>query len=228
MSATPNIAVILPAGGSGKRFGQTKQFLPLLGTPILQRTISVFLEYAHPQIKEIIVPVPAAHLEEAKEILQNPRVHVVAGGLERQDSVHEGFKKITAPCDIVMVHDGVRPLVTQKIIQDTLEAAIKTGAAIIGVPAKDTLKRVTPDGLIQETIDPSVVWQVQTPQAFHYTILQKAFEKAYQTNFQGTDEAMLVENLGLPIHVVLGNARNLKITTPEDMVLAEAILKSTT
>jgi 2-C-methyl-D-erythritol 4-phosphate cytidylyltransferase len=228
-SKVTKVTVLVPAAGSGSRMGGRvkKQFLLLDGMPVLAHTLKRFDEM--PEVCEIIPIVPEAELEDCLlkcvegQGLKKVR-RVVPGGQMRQDSVYNGLKAIEPPCGSVMVHDGVRPFVTRELISALLAALEGCDGAVLGVPAKDTIKEVGPDGLVRKTLDRRLCWQVQTPQVFSYRVLADVFRKAYAEGYYGTDEASLVERYGGSVKVVAGSYANIKITTPEDMVLAEAFL----
>jgi len=210
------VAVIIAAGGSGKRMGRPKQFLPLAGKAVVEWTIEVFRKIK--TVEQIVLAVPEDDLERAK----NLGVTVVAGGEERGDSVKNGLKAISPDCDLVIIHDGARPLITPDIIEKAISEAKEYGAAIVGVPAKDTIKRVGDDLVIKDTVDRQALWQAQTPQIFKYEIITRAYAKKRSA----TDDAKLVEDLGIKVKMVMGSYENIKITTPEDLIVAEAILRS--
>jgi len=238
------VVVIIPAAGLGTRMASagvkgkkpapTKQFTELAGTPILIRTLRKFV--ASPEVSAIYVALRGneiggfrARLEkEARDILQKT-VHLVEGGEHRQHSVANAMSSVSAADDdIVLVHDAVRPFVTEEIIHDVIQAAQKYGAAIAGLPAVDTVKQVerTSDGaLITATLPRERVVLAQTPQGFRYAVLKKAFDEAAADGFVGTDEAALVERSGHAVAVVMGSTRNIKITAPADMDLAEFFLR---
>ena len=221
-------------GAKGKKTGATKQFTELGGIPILIHTLRKFV--ASPEVSEICIALRAneiagfrARLEkDAKDILQK-KVHLVEGGEHRQHSVANALNSVSAnDDDVVLVHDAVRPFVTEGIIHDVIRAAQKYGAAIAGLPAVDTVKQVerTSDGaLITATLPRERVVMAQTPQGFRYAVLKKAFDEAAADGFVGTDEASLLERSGHAVAVVMGSARNIKITAPADMELAEFFLK---
>lgn len=220
------IAVVIPAAGMGRRMGtnQPKQYLQLAGRPMIAHTLERFRT-----VESVVVVVEPERVESfRREIIdayQFPREwHVVAGGAERQDSVRNGLEYVPNVCDVVLVHDGVRPLITPELIQAVARKAADIGAAIVAIPTRDTIKRCVED-FISETIDRTHLWQAQTPQAFRTDIIKKAFATAYRDNFYGTDEASLVERVGVPIALVRGSDWNIKITTPEDLVIAEALCK---
>jgi 2-C-methyl-D-erythritol 4-phosphate cytidylyltransferase len=239
------VIVIVPAAGlgtrmasapqtKGKKPASTKQFTELGGVPILIHTLRKFV--ASPEVSEIYIALRANEIEgfrarlekDAKDILQK-KIHLVEGGEHRQHSVANAISSVSASDDdVVLVHDAVRPFVTEEIIQDVIRAAQKYGAAIAGVPAVDTVKQVerTSDGaLVTATIPRERVVMAQTPQGFRYDVIKKAFDEAAADGFVGTDEASLVERSGHAVAVVMGSARNIKITAPADMELAEFFLK---
>jgi 2-C-methyl-D-erythritol 4-phosphate cytidylyltransferase len=243
------VAVIIPAAGLGTRMAPvpvgakgkqkksppTKQFTELGGTPILIHTLRKFA--AVEAVSEIWVALREneltgfrARLESGAKDVLSKKVELVVGGEHRQQSVESALNALAAAADdIVLVHDAVRPLVTREIIQAVIEATKKYGAAIAGLPAVDTVKQVerTAEGaLIKATIPRAGIVMAQTPQGFRYAVIKKAFDEASADGFLGTDEASLVERSGHEVAVVMGSPRNIKITTPADMDLAEFYLKS--
>src|SRR5712691_2418951 len=239
------VVVIIPAAGlgtrmapvsdaKGKKPAASKQFFELGGTPVLIHTLRKFA--ASPEVAEIYVALRAnemasfrVRLEEAKDFSRK-KIELVEGGEHRQQSVANAMAAVAAaPNDIVLVHDAVRPFVTVEIIHDVIEAAGKYGAAIAGMPAMDTVKQVerTAEGaVITATVPRERVVMAQTPQGFRYSVLKKAFDEATADGFSGTDEASLVERSGHQVAVVMGSPRNVKITTPADLELAEYYLKT--
>ncbi|KPJ99443.1 MAG: hypothetical protein AMJ60_05005 [Desulfobacterales bacterium SG8_35] len=223
------VAVIIPAAGSGIRMGldYPKQFFELQGVPILVHTLRVFQQLD--AIGHIIVVVPADNCSWVEDLVQRNDLtkvcRVVAGGKERQDSVLAGLEALPEEVELVVVHDGVRPFVPVAVVENCLQEAEKSGAAMAAVPVKDTLKSVSSRGLIEKTISRAGVWQAQTPQAALKSLLQKAYAlAAKKEDFIVTDEAGLLELLGFPVKVVEGAEKNIKITGPEDLILARAIL----
>jgi 2-C-methyl-D-erythritol 4-phosphate cytidylyltransferase len=242
------VIVIIPAAGLGTRMAPmpggtkgrqkktppSKQFTELGGTPILIHTLRKFA--AVEAVSEIWVALRESEIEgfrarlksEAKDVLKK-KVEFVAGGEHRQQSVEHALNAISAAADdIVLVHDAVRPFVTAEIIREVIEAAKKYGAAIAGLPAVDTVKQVerTADGaLIKSTIPRAAVVMAQTPQGFRYSVIKKVFDEAAADGFLGTDEASLAERAGHEVAVVMGSAKNIKITSPGDMELAEFYLR---
>lgn len=224
-----NVIALIPAAGTGKRMGgdRNKQYLKIGGEPILAHTLGVFDEID--LISEVFLIVPqedcAYCCDLIDEISFTKPLRIIPGGKERQDSVKNGLDAIYN-CDIVLVHDGVRPFVTEDIITRAIDETIKCGATVVAVPPKDTIKSADQDRNIIETLDRKKLWQIQTPQTFKYEVLKEAFDKAYKDGFYGTDDASLVERMGHKVHIVEGSYQNIKITTPEDMMIGEAILKS--
>ena len=226
------IAAIVAAAGIGTRMGHTvpKPYLLLAGKPILAHTLGVFEQVQ--EIREVILVVHPDELDYCQEKVISPYgfkkiLRLVPGGKERQDSVYNALKALQNEDDleIVLVHDGVRPFVTPDQVQKVIQAARSHGAAVLGLPAHDTLKAVNSTGEILHTLERKDIWQIQTPQAFHTVLLWRAFTEAYSRSFYGTDESSLMEHLlQQAVVVVAGSPLNLKITTPDDLALAEAIL----
>jgi 2-C-methyl-D-erythritol 4-phosphate cytidylyltransferase len=242
------VIVIIPAAGLGTRMAPmpstldakkkkphpSKQFTELGGTPILIHTLRKFAGVD--AVGEIWIALRENEIEGFRERLRREpssvlakHVALVVGGEHRQQSVEHALQAITAsPDDIVLVHDAVRPFVTAEIIREVIEAAKKYGAAIAGLPAVDTVKQVerTAEGaIIKATIPRAGVVLAQTPQGFRYSVIKKAFDEAAADGFAGTDEASLAERSGHEVAVVMGSPRNIKITTPGDMELAEFYLR---
>lgn len=224
------IAAIVPAAGAGVRMeaDRPKQFRPLGDRPLLVHTLQRLSD--SPLIETVVVVVPADWVAKARSELIEPyglaKVGaVVAGGAERQDSVAAGLEALGPEVDLVVVHDGVRPFVTEAMIADVVEAARAVGAAVAAIPVAETVKRVA-DGVVVETVSRDGLYRVQTPQAFRREVLAEALERARAEGVVGTDEAALVERFGRPVRVVAGSAVNLKVTSPEDWSLAESILSS--
>ena len=236
------VVVIIPAAGLGTRMSAaaakkgkkaplpTKQFAELGGTPILVHTLRKFLQ--SPQVSEIFLALRKPEAEQFKPALDKElksaggkKVHIVEGGEHRQQSVANALAKVKAAADdIVLVHDAVRPFVDNEIISSVIAGAQKHGAVIAGVPAVDTIKQVdrTAGGaIVASTMPRERVVQAQTPQGFRYDVIKKAFDEAHAAGFLGTDEASLVERMGHSVAVVMGSPKNIKITTPDDLELAE-------
>ncbi len=238
------VVVIIPAAGLGTRMSTapkskgkkapSKQFAELGGTPVLLHTLRKFAASA--EVEEIFVALRKDEIsafragleKEAKDILRkNPQL--VEGGEHRQQSVANALAAVKAAADdIILVHDAVRPLVTVEIIQEVIQGVKKHGAAIAGLPAVDTIKQVertAETAMIKATVPRDKIVMAQTPQGFRYDVIKKAFDQAAADGFIGTDEASLVEHSGQEVAVVMGSARNIKITTPGDLELAEFFLK---
>jgi 2-C-methyl-D-erythritol 4-phosphate cytidylyltransferase len=219
--------VIIPAAGQGTRMGagKNKLLLELNGIPVLIHTLRVFEEDEN--CKGMILAVHHQDEMEFRALLEKYNIdkvlNFVPGGQDRQHSIYNALKTVNSN-DIILVHDGARPFIQKEQIDRLTETAIEKDAAIMGVPAKDTMKRVQ-GGVVVETVERSSLWAVQTPQAFRMSVLRQAYEKAESENFVGTDDASLVERLGHPVSIVEGDYDNIKLTTPEDLFFAEAILK---
>lgn len=213
-------SAVIVAGGSGSRMGRPKQMLPLGGKPVLVRTVEAFLQT--PEIKEIVVVTPTENRAELQK--RFPGIVFADPGKTRLLSVKNGFLKTSAASQLVAVHDGARPLVEPAHISACLQAARQYGAAVLAVPVKDTVK-VCEGGFVQSTLDRAVLWAAQTPQCYRRPVLAEALEKFGQEE-GATDESQLVEKLGIKVRVVPSSYKNNKITTPEDLIFAEALLEN--
>ena len=223
------VAALIPAAGSGERMGGqvAKPFLQLNGREILAHTLDVFERTA--LIDDVWVIVGAANLVVCRQgIVERygfKKVRdVVAGGASRQESVWRGLCRVDPAVDLVVVHDGVRPFVTETVLQETLACAAEHGAAVSAIPLSDTLKRVSPQGEVEGTVPRENLWRTQTPQAFRRQLLETAHQQARQRNLCATDDAGLLESLGHPVRVVRGLEGNIKITTPDDLGLSQRLL----
>ena len=220
-----HVTAIIAAGGRGVRFGGAlpKQLLALGGIPVLQRSVDAFLR--HERITDIVVALPADLAAAPPSYVRGTAkpLTVVDGGERRQDSVARAFARVPASADIVVVHDAARPLVSAGLISRTIDAAVEHGAAIAALQATDTVKRGDGRRMIVGTIPRAEVFLAQTPQAFHMSVLREALSAA--ANSDATDEAAIVERLGRPVVLVDGDARNVKITAPEDLAFAEGLLR---
>lgn len=220
-------AAIIPAAGSGTRMQTSlpKQYLELDGRPILIHTVAALADCA--EIDRIIIAVAEDRLDSTRKLLDAWRLdakgEVIAGGRRRQDSVKAGLDHLGDDIDIVLVHDGARPLVDGDVIRRCLHEANSCGAAIAAVPVKDTLKRGDMDQRVAATIDRQGLWQAQTPQAARLPLLRRAFAAAGDQDV--TDEAMLLEIAAIPVSLVMGSESNIKITRPEDLIMAEKLLR---
>jgi 2-C-methyl-D-erythritol 4-phosphate cytidylyltransferase len=223
-------ALIIPAAGAGKRMQrkQAKPFIILQGQPILAHTIRRFLSV--PGLEQVLIAVSSDYVQTAQQILQQTAGYsipwnVVEGGATRQHSISNAINALSK-VDLVMVHDAVRPFVRKEQIERCCREAEKTGAAVPGLPCKNTLKMIDENHLVRETPDRDQLWQIQTPQIFNRNILEKAYSRASKHGYQATDDASLVERLGKPVKVVQANADNIKITYPRDLQLADILLKN--
>ena len=225
-----SVVALILAAGQGKRMGaeKNKPYLFLAGKPILFHTLGGFEKC--PSIDGIVLVVEKHEVDNARTSIVDAFgfrkvINVVPGGPKRQDSVWEGIKALKGECELVMVHDGVRPFISPALLQKAVDSTRKTGATVVAVPVKDTIKAASREKEVVKTLDRETLWAVQTPQTFNHDILKKAHEKARQDGFYGTDDASLVERIGVPVSIIDGSYENIKITTPEDLVLAEAILR---
>jgi 2-C-methyl-D-erythritol 4-phosphate cytidylyltransferase len=221
------VTAVIPAAGDGKRMNSKKQFLELNGRPVLDTTVSVFDECQ--SIDDIIVVVAKEDIGLTKDLLKERKKvkSIVAGGAERQDSVYNGIEAIIPESeeDIVVIHDAARPLITKDIISRAVTEAKVSKAVVVGIPSKDTVKTVSPENIIMETLDRASIWLVQTPQVFHYSVIKQAYERAQRIKYKATDDSKLVERMGISVKMIMGSYENIKITTKEDLAIAEAMLK---
>ncbi|WP_286317278.1 2-C-methyl-D-erythritol 4-phosphate cytidylyltransferase [Romboutsia ilealis] len=221
--------VVIVAAGTGSRMnmGINKQFIKLEGKEIIAYTIEKF--YNNSNIEDIVVVVKEDESDFfKKEILDKynfKNIKIAYGGKERQDSVYNGLKLLDKKCHVVLIHDGARPFVSDKIIDNCIKEAKNHKAVVVGVPVKDTIKVIDKDKYIVDTPNRSVLWSVQTPQIFDYNILIDAYKDAFKNGFYGTDDAMLVERIGYKVKMVEGSYNNIKITTQEDLNLGSQILR---
>ncbi len=251
-----HVTAIIAAGGRGRRFGgaQPKVLLAVGGRPILERSVMALL--THPAVDALIVALPQALVDDPPAYLRSAgafalhgsgkALRIVAGGDRRQDSVASAFRVSEAHSDIIVIHDAARPFASAQLIARTIAAAAESGAALAAVQARDTVKRASPDQdpagarrhrgadgtagaaprLVAETLDRATIFLAQTPQAFRRDVLRHAIEIADRDGLDATDEAALVERAGLPVRLVEGEATNIKITTPEDLLIADAIAEA--
>jgi len=214
------VAGIIPAAGSGTRFGAEipKQFIEVKGKPVLAWTVDALLQSAI--LKKIVIVLPASGFDHWKRYLTSfvnaPGVEFVPGGKERWESVWNGLKVVCNNFNLVLIHDGARPLVKRDLVIRAVEKARKKGAAICAVPATDTVKNVKGE-MICVTLDRNTIWLAQTPQVFKTDLLMEAYERAIEASSFGTDDASLVEKIGYRVFIVPGDRSNIKITTQEDL-----------
>ena len=223
-----SVVAVVPAAGFGARMGSDipKQYLTVGGVPILVSCLQVLQNV--PEIARIILSVPEGDRDLCwRELVKPFGLHkveqIVAGGPRRQDSVRHGIWAMSTAPDLILVHDGVRPFIHEKMVADVIEAAGRVGAAVAAIPIHDTVKRVGADRMIQETVRRDELWQIQTPQAFRFDWLREGHRRAMEQNWEVTDDAAIIERMGYPVSVVEGSCFNIKITRPEDLVFGEAI-----
>ncbi len=232
MQLGKKVSAIIVAAGKGSRMHAklNKQYLMLSDKPVLAHTLEAF------ERTEIISEIILVIHEEDHRLFEEcilpygfKKITAVAnGGADRQASVYNGLLRVRPESEIVAVHDGARPLVTPEIITGSALVAARYGAACVGVPVKDTIKKVNSDQTVIDTPDRSLLWAIQTPQTFQREILIKAHEKAITEGYRGTDDSVLAERLGISVHMVMGSYTNIKITTAEDLVFSESVLKAAT
>ena len=223
---------VIVAAGKGKRMGTeiSKQFLPLCGKEILAHTVEKFEKAAC--IRDIILVTGGDALQDVRQMVQEyvwkKNFSVTEGGKERQDSVFLGLQQVPQDTETVLIHDGVRPFVTEEILERSIAAAKETGGCVAGVPAKDTIKVCDAEGFAIATPNRSTLRQIQTPQTFRRKEILAAYEKAKADGFLGTDDASVAEHSGFPVLVIMGSYSNIKITTKEDLLIGAAFLKEET
>ncbi len=222
------VSAIIVAAGRGSRtgLGYNKVLAELGGIPMLERTIRAFIGSG--LIHHIILVIGKDDEEQVKAIIQKLPwdIRWTYGGSERQESVYNGLKLLSEDTAIVLIHDAARPFVDEAIIRRSIEGAREYGAACVGMPVKDTIKQADQEGYILQTPERTLLWSAQTPQAFRKEIILKAHEHARQSGIMGTDDAMLAERIGIRVKMVEGSSRNIKITSKEDLLWAEAILRN--
>ncbi|OAB44051.1 2-C-methyl-D-erythritol 4-phosphate cytidylyltransferase [Paenibacillus antarcticus] len=222
-----SLGIVIVSAGKGSRMGtlESKQYLLLQDKPILIHTLEVF--NSMPQVKEIVLVTGQDDVGRVQEWVHEYKIdkviQVIPGGSERQHSVYKGLLEIGT--EWVMIHDGVRPFVDQVDIESCYHRALRTGAAVLAVPVKDTIKQVDESGIIVATPDRQSLWAIQTPQTFRVSDLLRSHQEAQRSGFVGTDDSMLVERMGIPVAIVKGSYSNIKITTPDDLEYAEFIEK---
>lgn len=225
-----NVSVVIPAAGMGKRMNTdiNKQYIELKGKAILAHTIEKFEKNKY--IDEIIIVTRKDEEDFCKKniVLKynfKKVKDIVCGGKERRDSVYNGLKKVGKNTDIVLIHDGARPFITDEIINNSIKEILLHRAIVVGVPVKDTIKKVNEENTIENTPNRKHLWSVQTPQGFFYDIITECYSKSIEEDIEATDDSMLVENYGYKVKMVMGSYENIKITTPEDVLIGENFIK---
>lgn len=225
------VSLVVIAAGKGTRMNMNvnKQYIEVCGIPILARTLKTFDDANC--IDEIILVVHCDDILYCREKIIDTNNYrkikcVVTGGETRQDSVFNGLKEVAQDSDVVLIHDGARPFIDEESIVRCIEAAKQFGAATVAVPVKDTIKSADSEGFVNSTLDRSTLWSIQTPQAFRYNIIMESHEQALKDGYIGTDDTVLAERLGYRTKLVMGTYNNIKITTKEDLIFAESIVKS--
>ena len=226
-----HVNVVIVAAGKGTRLQSElpKPFLSVAGKPILVHTLRRFTPIE--AVRRIVVVVAAEREVLCREVLHThgpwPQpMSVVHGGAERQDSVRNGLAALEPRCELVMIHDAARPFISAQAIQRSIDTATKGGSAIVATPVRDTIKRADTQHTIRETVSRQDLWLAQTPQTFRVEVIRAAHRWAQQQGLTGTDDATLVEQMGQPVRLIPGDALNFKITTPDDLALARAVLQA--
>ena len=213
---------IIPSAGEGRRLGGTpKLFLTIRGQPLILHTLHPFLQ--NHAIKDIVVAVRGQDLERAKDLLKGLPVKVIEGGKVRQETVRLALEAVDKSLDLLAIHDGARPLLSPRLLQACLEAGDKFGAVVPAIPIYDTIKKG--DDWVKETVSREGLFTIQTPQVFRAELIREAHRKAYEEGYQATDDASLVERLGIKVRMIRGEKTNIKITDPEDLEIAERLLR---
>ncbi len=226
----PHVSIIMAAAGIGVRMGGDvkKPYLLIKGKPILQHSLEKFLDVDG--VREIILVMAQSEVEEIggewaeRYKDRGVSVKIAPGGRRRQDSIYEGLQHLEPDTEIVLVHDAVRPIVTREMIEAVINKSATSGAAILAVPVNATVKEVEGKGRVIRTVDRGKLWLAQTPQGFKKDILERAYDALVEEDAEVTDDAQAVERLGHPVEIVPGSHTNIKITTPDDLTIAEALL----
>lgn len=222
-----NVGVIILAGGKGKRMkaAMPKQFLPLLGKPVFLRSLDVFQSMTG-VVSSIVIVLDESYREDfAAVVAADPRIRWADPGAERQDSVFNGLQRVPDACSVVAIHDAARPLVTVDEITRCVQDAMSHGAAVLGVPMKATVKESEDGAFVLRTVTRSRLWEIHTPQVASKALFLRGFAKVRAENLEVTDDVSVIEALGLPVRLTLGEYTNIKLTTPDDLSVAEQILR---
>jgi 2-C-methyl-D-erythritol 4-phosphate cytidylyltransferase len=224
------IAAVIPVAGSGKRFSSAipKQFQPIDGQPLITLTLNRILTTG--LVNQLVLVHAPEHKQEFSKIISkmtpgSTELLLTAGGATRQESVYNGLQQVAANTDIVIIHDGVRPLVSERMIREGIKTAARYGACITALPVRDTIKKVR-NGLVLNTVPREDLWQIQTPQTFRYPLLMEIHNKAKTEKFCATDDAALAEWFSAPVHVINGEDTNIKITTAADLEFLKFYLEN--
>ena len=225
------VTAIIVGAGEGKRIGGPvpKSFLPIAGRPLLLRALDRF--FSARSIEKVILVVAGKEMQRSQALMQSDLnlSHrpwaLQVGGATRQKSVRHGLEKLDSDCEIVVIHDAARPLVSASLIDRCVDEACRVGAVVVGVPVRDTIKVVSEKHWVQATPARSSLWEIQTPQVFRKELIVEAHDRAVRQAIDATDDSTLVEQMGKPVLVLQGETTNIKITTPEDILLAEALLR---
>jgi 2-C-methyl-D-erythritol 4-phosphate cytidylyltransferase len=227
-----HVTAIVVAAGAGRRIGGeiAKTYLPLVGRPLILRTLDGL--FSTPIVNQVVLVIAAGDVDQCSALLRSDAALrdrpwlLQTGGVTRQQSARRGLERVSAETDIVIIHDGARPFISAALIERCVAAAVDRGAAVAGLPARDTIKKVSADGWVQATPERGSLWEIQTPQGFGRELIVAAHEKAAREGFEATDDAMVVERLGKPVFVVAGERLNFKITVAEDVWLAELLIRA--
>jgi 2-C-methyl-D-erythritol 4-phosphate cytidylyltransferase len=225
-----NATAIIVAAGEGRRLGAriSKVYLPICGRALLLRTLDQF--FRTKRVNNVIVVVAKQDLTRCRSLLENDsRTRqqtwiLQSGGSSRQKSVARGLERVSSDCDVVVIHDGARPFVSPELIDRAIEEASARKAVVVGVPVRDTIKVISGDRQILSTPSRDCLWEIQTPQAFQRSLILEAHQVAKRDDQDATDDASLVERLGKPVYLIEGERTNIKITLPEDLLFAEALV----
>jgi 2-C-methyl-D-erythritol 4-phosphate cytidylyltransferase len=223
---------IIVAAGEGRRMRSPtpKTFLPIAGRPLVLRTLDQF--FSARNIEKVILVVAGQEIRSCEALIQgDPNLShqswiLQSGGPSRQESVRRGLEKLDSDCEIVAVHDGARPFISSALIDRCVDEAYRVAAVVIGVPVRDTIKVVSETHWVHATPDRNMLWEIQTPQVFNRKLIVEAHEWGKRQSIEATDDAMLVERMGKPVFLLEGERTNIKITTPEDILLAETLLQN--
>ena len=227
-----NATAIIVAAGEGRRVGAgiSKVYLPIGGRAVLLRTLDQF--FRTKRVNNVIVVIARQDLAHCRSLLgSDPQTReqswiLQTGGSSRQESVSRGLEKVSSDCDLVVIHDGARPFISSELIDRVIEEARARKAVVVGVPVRDTIKVISEDRQILSTPARDCLWEIQTPQAFERSLILKAHQVAQRNDQDATDDATLVERLGKPVYLIDGERTNIKITLPEDLLFAEALVAS--